>query len=248
MFDIVFAVEEEFPISPKGVESNLPAEAQAVIHEIQTECCRDRKRGLLAVSNSWLRDTGGTAIGSVICDVLLVSRDLGGLHLYTICHTADETSRHYSKEAAQSIKKRLVENGARGEKFYVSYHVVSCTAEVKAEFPSCDDRYPECYDLKSDRKKLNEILKAMVVILAAVRSTLSSKLGVSIMNLLTEEQFILLHQQFDVNRKLWIKGVAGTGKTLVAVEFMKKLHRLEKLESEEILYVCENEGIANQVR
>ena len=239
---------EGFPITPGGIESHLPTEAQAVIQQIQKECCRGRNRGLLAISHSWFSDTGGTAIDNVICDVLLVSRDMGGLHLYTLCREVDEESLLYSKETALSIKKSLSENGARGEKFYVSYHVLSCSAGVEVELPSPDDRYPKFYDMQSSREKLNEIVKAMVVTAAAVPSTLSGKLGVTILNLLTKKQFQLVHQQIDVNRELWIKGVAGTGKTLVAVEFMRELRRREKLERDHILYVCENEGIANQVR
>ena len=185
----------------------------------------------------------------VICDLLLVSRNMGGLHLFTLCHSAaDDRFLTYSREAARSIKTSLVKDGACREKFYISSHVVSCKEDSVIELESFDDRYPKGYDLKVSREKLNEVLKSMVIILASVPSPLSNKLGVSIMNLLTKEQFKLVHQQIEVNRELWIKGVAGTGKTLVAVEFMRELHRREKLCKSEILCVCENEGIANQIR
>ena len=98
--------------------------------------------------------------------------------------------------------------------------------------PVPDDRYPKSYDLLTPREKLNEILKAMVITVAAVPSTLSSKLGVTIFNLLTKEQFHLVHQLAETNEELWIKGVAGTGKTLVAVEFMRELKRREKTTKE----------------
>ena len=192
-YDILIAVDENFPISPRGVESSFPVQAQEAILNIQKVCCRNRNRGFLAVSRSWLRVTGGTTIDSVICDVLLVSRNMGGLHLYTLCDSADEKSLKYSKKAAQSIKKHLSENGARGQKFYVSYHVLPCRAGGEVELPLPDDRYPKSYDLLTPREKLNEILKAMVITVAAVPSTLSSKLGVTIFNLLTKEQFHLVH-------------------------------------------------------
>ena len=230
------------------MESSFPAKAQAAIRNIQQVCCRGRNQGFLAVSRSWLRDIGGTTIDSVICDVLLVSGNFGGLHLYTLCDTTDEKSLKYSKKAAQSIKKRLLENGARGQKFYVSYHVHPCRAGGEVVRPLPDDRYPESYDLLNPQLKLDEILKALVITVASVPSTLSSKLGVIILNLLTKEQFNLVYQQIEINKKLWIKGVAGTGKTLVAVEFMRELKRRHKLKKDQILYVCENEGIANQVR
>lgn len=185
----------------------------------------------------------------VICDLLLISRNMGGLHLFTLCHgAADDRFLKYSREAALSIKIGLVKDGACREKFYISPHVVSCVEESVIELESCDGRYPKGYDLESSREKLNEVLKSMVIILASVPSPLSNKLGVSIMNLLTKEQFKLVHQQIEVNRELWIKGVAGTGKTLVAVKFMRELHRREKLRKSEILCVCENEGIASQIR
>ena len=247
-YDILIAVDENFPISPRGIESSFPEQAQKAILNIQKVCCRNRNRGFLAVSRSWLRDTGGTTIDSVICDVLLVSRNMGGLHLYTLCDPADEKSLKYSKKAAQSIKKHLSENGASGQKFYVSYHVLPYGAGGEVELPKPDVRYPKSYHLLASRAKLNEILKAMVITVAAVPSTLSSMLGVTIFNLLTKEQFSLVHQQIEVNRELWIEGAAGTGKTLVAVEFMRELRSRKELERDEILYVCENEGLASQVR
>ena len=88
----------------------------------------------------------------------------------------------------------------------------------------------------------------MVIGLTAVPSTLSSKVGVTILNLLTKEQFQVVYEMIDVTRELWVKGVAGTGKTLVAVEMMKRIRLHENVEGHEILYVCETEGIANQVR
>ena len=247
-FDILIAGDEKFPISPKGVESNLPTQAQAAIRNIQEVCCRDSNRGFLAVSRSWLRDIGGTTIDSVICDVLLVSTNFGGLHLYTLCDAVDETSLKYSQKAAESIKKHLSGNGAMDQKFYVSYHVHLCLAGEEVVRPLPNDLYPRTYNFHEEDNNLDKILKALVITVAAVPSTLSSKLGVTILNLLTKEQFELVHQQIEINKELWITGVAGTGKTLVAVEFMRELKRRDKLQKDEILYVCENQGIANQVR
>ena len=108
------------------------------------------------------------------------------------------------------MKKQLSENGARGQKFYVSYHVLPCGAGGEVGLPVPDDRYPKSYDFHSLRAKLNEILKAMVITVAAVPSTLSGKLGVTIFNLLTKEQFQLVHQLTKINEELWLEGVAGT--------------------------------------
>ena len=42
--------------------------------------------------------------------------------------------------------------------------------------------------------------------------------------------------------------MAGSGKTLVALEVIKKILLKEHLEKDEILYVAENEGIVQQIR
>ena len=94
---------------------------------------------------------------------------------------------------SQFIKKHLSENCARGQRFYLSFHVLPCRAGGEVIRPLPDDRYPKSYDFHTPRAKLNEILKAMVKTVAAVPSTLYSKLGVTILNLLTKEQFQLVH-------------------------------------------------------
>ena len=94
---------------------------------------------------------------------------------------------------SQFIKKHLSENCARGQRFYLSYHVLPCRAGGEVIRPLPDDRYPKSYDFHTPRAKLIEILKAMVKTVAAVPSTLYSKLGVTILNLLTKEQFQLVH-------------------------------------------------------
>ena len=205
-FDILVAVDEKFPISPKGVESSFPVLAQEAIRNIQKVCCGDRNRGFLVVSRSWLRGTGGTAIDGVICDVLLVSRNFGGLHLYTLCDAADEKCLKYSKKAALSIKKHLSENGTKGQKFYVSYHVLPCCAGGEVRPPVPDDRYPKSYDLHTPREKLNKIINALVLCFVTEPSFLPSQLEVSTSNTPTEEQHQLVHQETEINKKLWSKG------------------------------------------
>ena len=87
LFDFLIAVDNNFSISPKGAVDNLPKAAQVVIRQIQTVCRRNLNCGILVVSRSWSRGTQGKAIDGVICDVLVVSENMGGLHLYTLCDT-----------------------------------------------------------------------------------------------------------------------------------------------------------------
>ena len=212
-------------------------------------------RALLVAAPSWHAciKRGEVPESGVVCDLLLFSYQLGGLHLFTLCDTA-KTNAHllsYSHNTAKALKKALVTDGGCHEKFYISYHVVPCrtpsSVEIGQPFP--DSRYPEEYKLEKPPAKLDKILESLVIVLAAVPSVLSNKQGICFFNLLTKEQFQLLYQEIDRFKELWIKGAAGTGKTLVAVEFMKELRRRDcKLKKEEILYVCENKGLRVQIR
>lgn len=206
-----------------------------------------RRRGLIVGSKSWRANLGESPSNDVICDLLVIGRELGGLHLYTVCKQGkEEDCLNYSREVSLLIKKSLVQNGGCSVKFYITYHVVSSSAKV--EPPHHDERYPQCYDLCNCKQNLNVVLKALAIILAQVPSPLSSNLGVEIMCLLTKEQFELIHKEIHHKRELWVKGAAGTGKTLVALEVIKKIALLNNLGKNEILFVAENEGIVQQIR
>lgn len=149
----------------------------------------------------------------------------------TSFHLVNSGSKHhflpYSHATAKAVKESLVTNGGCYEKFYITSHVVPCD-RVGTE-PLCelspDCRYPKEYDLQSTPRKLNKILKSLVKVLGQVPSFLSNKQGLSFMNLLTRRQFQLLHEEIVEHRELWINGAAGTGKTVVAVEFIRELFR-----------------------
>ncbi len=250
------SVEAGCPVSPKGFESNLPESAQSVVRQIQAMSSKGRARALLVGSRSWLsciKKDGGEnlPVDGVICDLLLFNAELGGLHLFTLCDSEQEEQLFaYSETAAKALKKALVTKGGCQEKFYIVNHVVPCSSpSVQIGQLSPDSRYPPEYDLRSSREKRNEILDSLVRLLAVVPSALSSRQGISFFNLLTEEQFKLLYQEIDKHRELWIQGAAGTGKTVVAVEFMRELLRRDSsLTKDEILYVCENKGLRRQIR
>lgn len=240
-------------MTPDGFETNLPDRAKEVIKRIQQRCSNGRNRALLVASRSWRRCLGhGSKDDGVICDLLLFTREMKGLHLFTLSDSeSEETFMPYAQTTARALKTALVTDGGCHEKFYITPHVVPCravTVQVDAEF-SADSRYPVEYQLESPRQKLNEILKSLVIVLAQKPSMLSNKQGISFFNMLTKEQFQLLYQEIDRHRELWIKGAAGTGKTLVAVEFIRELRRRNpSLTNANILYVCENLGIRRKIR
>lgn len=239
-------------MTPEGFETTLPDRAKEVIKRIQQRCSNGRNRALLVASRSWRSCLGhGRKNDGVICDLLLFSREMNGLHLFTLSDSESEETFRYAQTTARALKTALATDGGCHEKFYITPHVVPCravTVQVEAEF-SADSRYPVEYQLESPREKLNEILKSLVIVLAQKPSMLSNKQGISFFNMLTKEQFQLLYQEIDRQRELWIKGAAGTGKTLVAVEFIRELRRRNpSLTDDNILYVCENLGIRREIR
>lgn len=254
-------MKDDCPVSPKAALSKLPSAANAMIQQIQGIVKEDGSGGLLLFSRSWLRNVGpgvrpngpGARPSGLICDLLLVSQGMGGLHLVSLCEPeSEEDVTPYSLTTARDLKRSLVFEGGCDEKFYISNHVITCSGETtNIDGLGANSQYPSVYDIIYTPEKLNNILDALVIVLAKVPSSLSSSMGVTFMNLLTPLQFQLVHEKIDECecRELWIKGPAGSGKTLVAVEFMKELlRRDEELEKDHILYVCENKGLRQQVR
>ena len=246
--------DESFPVTPKGFESTVP-EAKAAINQIQAICSGNRRRGFLMGCHSLLAslDSDIPPAEGVICDLLLASRDIG-LHLFTLYRSDVKDYgkiTEYSRAAAQALKVNLALRGDCKEKFYVSYQVVPCGAKsrVDVQLPIKDDRYPASYAIGDNVGKFNDILNAMVIVFASIPSVLSTKLGVAFLHLLTQDQFLLVQQTINQYREFWVQGGAGTGKSIVAVEFMTELRRRDpNLEKEEILYVCENKGMRERVK
>lgn len=243
-------------MSPEGFEANLPESAKHVIKEIQRQVSGGRNRSLLVASRSWLscikRAENYKRKDCVICDLLLFQEALGGLHLFTLCFDGRETqSLSYAQTTAKALKRAFVVDGGCQEKFYITYHLVPCTETSHMQFDRLfpDNRYPNEYRLDFSQEKINKILKSLVIVIAEVPSVLSNKQGIAFFNLLTEQQFQLLYQEIERHEELWVKGAAGTGKTLVAVEFIKELKRRDQsLTDKNILYVCENLGLKEKIR
>ena len=241
---------------PKGFESNLPKEAQTVIQEIQ----KKTTKGLLVASPSMMsavQKEGQRKEDGVICDLLLLSESLGRLHLISLVSSGSQDQFFpHARATAKAVKKSLVRNGGCYEKFYITCQVVLCNrvGTEPLDISSPDSRYPKEYRLRSlpqELVKINKILQSLAIVLAQFPSSLSNKQGVSFLNLLTKEQFQLLYELIDVdgNRELWIQGVAGTGKTVVALEFIRRLlGRDPNLKPENILYVCERRAMLPQIR
>ena len=241
---------------PNGFESNLPEEAKQVIRKIQEQITH----GLLVASSSILsavQKGEKRKQDGVICDLLLLSESLGRLHLISLVRSESQDQFFpHARATAKAVKKALVRNGGCYEKFYITCKVMLCNGvgTEPLDISSPDSRYPKEYHLSSSPQelvKINKILQSLVIVLAQFPSFLSNKQGLKFLSLLTKEQFELMRKLYYVEeeRELWIQGIAGTGKTVVALEFIRRLHhRYPNLTSENILYVCERPAMLPQIR
>ena len=254
VFVIFYLVGPGRQVVPKGFVSNLPEGAKQIIRKIQEQAAN----GLLLASSSLLsaiQKEGQRKEDSVICDLLLLSESLGRLHLISLVSSGSQDQFFpHARATAKAVKKALVRNGGCYEKFSITCQVVLCNrVETELfEIPSADSRYPKEYDLRSSPQelvKISKILQALVLVLAQFPSILSNKQRLKFLDLLAKGQFQLLYKEIDEHRELWIQGPAGTGKTMVAVEFINELRRrYPYLARRNILYVCERPEMLPQIR
>ena len=256
VFVIFYLVGPGCQVVPNGFESNLPEEAKQVIRKIQEQTTN----GLLVASSSILsavQKEGQRKEDGVICDLLLLSKSPGRFHLISLVSSGSEDQFFpHARATAKAVKKALVRNGGCYEKFYITCQVVLCNrvGTEPLDISSPDSRYPDVYRRRSSPQelvKINKILQSLVIVLAHFPSFLSNKQGLKFLSLLTKEQFELMRKlnHVEEERELWIQGVAGTGKTVVAVEFIRRLRlRYPNLKPENILYVCERPAMLPQIR
>lgn len=107
--DSVFAGQDEFPVFPNGFHENMSKDVQDIILEIKKRSSSHTKsRGLIVALKSLRARLGGSPCDDVICDLLVISTGLGGLHLYTVCKEGKEDEcLHYSKEVSRLLRKDM---------------------------------------------------------------------------------------------------------------------------------------------
>ncbi|XP_038669880.1 schlafen family member 13-like isoform X2 [Scyliorhinus canicula] len=212
-------------------------------------------QGVLIFSRSWAVDIGLPKNWDVICDVLLVSTKSAPL-LYTIVKHASEEVFKYSKDTAFSIKNKLVNPGGYAGKLCVipKIHLYRERESVQggnAPTVRLDNlreakrnlevQYPSAYS-SLKRNDIKALLRALTIVLLSFRSSLSDQLGCDFLNLLTLEQFQILHSKHNIEKckKLFVHGLPGTGKTIIAGQLIERIINTFHCQQDEVLYICEN--------
>ncbi|NXJ82059.1 SLN13 protein, partial [Trogon melanurus] len=107
--------------------------------------------------------------------------------------------------------------------------------------------YPPNYS-RIHNGNLQALLRALTVALLTFESFLSDRVGCEFLNLLTIKQYQLLSENLHRTRKLYVYGLPGTGKTVVALKIIEKIREMLQCAQEEVLYVCENQPLRDFVR
>ncbi|XP_060115621.1 schlafen family member 11-like [Heteronotia binoei] len=209
-------------------------------------------KGVLIFSRSWAVDVGLQQHPRVACDILLVATDtVPMLYTITVNKNYSDTSTipvlEYSRNVAHILKLKLVNEGGYTRKVCVIPHVIEIgsSGEVKPDL-SLLVSYPLTYVVSRD--DLEELIHALTIVLLRFRSFLSDQLGCEFFNLLTTKQHEILTKNLYRNKKLFVYGLPGSGKTIVALEIIEKMKNVFHCSADKILYICENRPLCETVR
>lgn len=227
---------EELSSEHDGLEELMKKQTQVFSH------------GILILSRSWAVDLNLREKQGVICDALLVTQNSPPI-FYTILREQDADGQSYCTRTALTLKQKLVNMGGYTGKLCVMTKVLHLRPKRNAEsFEGSGSLidYPESYNL-ANTQQMEDLLQSLVIVLLSFRSFLSDQLGCEILNLLTVQQFEIFSKNLRKNRELFVHGLPGSGKTIMATKIMEKIKNVFGCEENEILYVCENQPLRDFV-
>ncbi|XP_051014094.1 LOW QUALITY PROTEIN: schlafen family member 11 [Acomys russatus] len=205
--------------------------------------------GVLIISRSWAVDLDLEEKQGVICDALLIAEKSTPI-LYTILEKQEEWGQGYCTCIAFTLKQKLVTTGGYTGRLCVLTKVLCLSPENSAETHRelvAPIDYPSSYKLVN-AQALEALLQALVIVLLTFRSFLSDQLGCEILNLLTAQQYEILSKSLRKTRKLFVHGLPGSGKTIMAIKIMEKIKNTFHCETNRILYICENQHLRDFIR
>ena len=228
----------------KDIDKDVP-----FLDELQAQCDNDETGVIVVTKLSHFKSFPSLdANDDIHCDVLLISNKKG-VHLITVVNgPPDRESEKYLKNVAETLDKNLKGFCNQGcvEQFILLHHVVpSCCTSISDIFMSDELPIPDW----GVPHQLEEILKSLVVMLNAFLPLWSYFLectGVEMLNLLTKDQCNMVWYKMHTHTKLFVHGLAGSGKTIMAMELMRRL--VEKNGAASVLYLCNTVPLRNEVR
>ncbi|NXN09568.1 SLN13 protein, partial [Indicator maculatus] len=217
-------------------------------------------KGILIFSRSWAVEIGLQKTQDIVCDALLIAENAYPV-LYTVVRDVSPAAWEYSRDTARALKQKLVNDGGCAIKLCVIPQVLHLyDTEDHMEVEEADDvpqqenqqklhddiiLYPQDYILTS--RGIPAFLRALVITVLRFKSYLSDHFGCEIFNLLTLKQYELLSKNLNKTKKLFVFGLPGTGKTILALKIIERIRNVFHCHSGEILYICENTPLRNFV-
>ncbi|XP_066443577.1 schlafen family member 9-like [Eleutherodactylus coqui] len=238
------SIGDKFTVKPDRLYEDLKAEYPG-LEDLLSPILPNA--GVVIVSRSWAVDLELGSNPDVVCDILLLSPNRYPT-LYSVLNTeVSENGLNYSQKSAFALKQKLVNIGSYTGKLCVIPTVLCLNAEHgKSSSSGPVMEYPETYKL-DDLDTVKELLQSLSIVILGFRNLLSDKIGVEYFNLLTIEQYRLLANNL-INETLFVHGPPGTGKTVIALEIIKRIKNRFNCSISDILYICENKPLSNYVR
>ncbi|XP_048221704.1 schlafen family member 13-like [Perognathus longimembris pacificus] len=204
--------------------------------------------GILIVSRSWAVDLNLQARQGVICDVLLIVHNNPPI-LFTVLREQETGGQDYCTHTAFTLKQKLVNMGGYTGRLCVLAKVLYLSPRSNAEPVEGSDsliNYPLSYNL-ADHQQMEALLQALVIVLLSFQCFLGDQLGSKVLNLLTAKQYEILSKNLHKSRELFIHGLPGSGKTVMAMKIMEKIRNVFHCESNKVLYICENQPLRDSI-
>uniref|UniRef100_A0A3B1IKQ7 Uncharacterized protein n=1 Tax=Astyanax mexicanus TaxID=7994 RepID=A0A3B1IKQ7_ASTMX len=246
--DITKLQERIFSVREENVLSRyIPQELQKYEKLLNIPPIQSRSGpGILIMSTSWAIDVNLPRNKSVICEALLISTDC---YPTLFCWAEGDSPElwQYVNDTAFSLKQKLVNLAGYTGRLCVIPRLVNCqTGEVIQNETDGAPSYPDSYTLGHIEEVL-ALLRSLTIVVMSISSPLSDTLGCEFFNLLTEVQYTIL-SSYNGIRSLLIYGPPGSGKTLIAMEKIRRIKNSDNCEDTDILYLCENVGLRDFVR
>ncbi|XP_034784460.2 schlafen family member 11-like isoform X1 [Acipenser ruthenus] len=238
-----------FPVQTAGINGRpetLCTEMFAKYPNLENIMKPEGDRGVLIMSRSWAVDLDQEKNDEVVFDALLISENSPPT-LYTVVQEGKPDLWKHARLTAFQLKQNLVNLGGYTGMICIIPKVLECHsgALIPREIRYSDFNLDVCYPDSYGSPDIEALLRSLVIVLLSFRSCLSDQLGCEFLNLLTAEQFDILHSKyyFEDFRKVFVHGLPGTGKTVIAAQLMRKIKITLHCKTEEILYICENKPL-----
>ncbi|NXK47774.1 SLN13 protein, partial [Chauna torquata] len=239
----------EITYTPEKLMEDLLQE-HPELNSLMQEQLKQVSEGVVIFSRSWAVKVGLPENRDIICDVLLLAKDKPPI-LYTVCkHHISKDLFDYSRGTACELKKKLVNTGGYIHKLCIIPKLLTlhprfnCGEEWDLNI---QDMYPPNYSL-INRDNWKALLRSLTVALLTFKSFLSDRVGSEVLNLLTMKQYQLLSENLHKTKKLYVYGLPGTGKTIVALKIIEKIRSMFQCSQQDVLYICENQPLRDFVR